>query len=393
MINILEFVYDSDTKPSVGGRNGYVFNIIESLKDNENVMVHTLHSESQIIKSDKVPNFVKSLTKIIRENHKINSFIKGDYTINDINAYDIIHFERSIDLYQYRKCLKNFNGKVVLTDHSPIPPFSEWYENYYSDFAKKFGGKKVVERYKKCLEEAYYLTDYILFPCENADDAYPKYWENYPRIKTDNKNKYVYLPTGSVSQRMDIDKPCVRKEHGCDDKFVACYVGRHNYSKGYDILIDIGTQFLVDKSNQMIVCGNEGPFFAPKLSNWKEIGWTKEANKFISMSDVFILPNRETYFDLVMLEVLSIGQIVVASRTGGNKFFEKYNNIGVFLYDTVEEANEILLNIKSMRESERELLRENNRKLYAKLFTVEEFGKRYESFYCDVVADKVRKNY
>jgi len=393
MIKVLEFVYDNDVKPSMGGRNGYVYNIMQCFKDSNDITIHALHRENKFIRPDRIPKFIKSLTKVYRDNHNIDLFIKGDYQIKEMDSYDVIHFQRSIDLFQYRKCLNNFKGKVVLTDHSPIPPFSEWYENYYSNFTKKFGGKKLVERYKMCLEEAYYTADYILFPCENADDAYAKYWENYPKIKSDNLHKYVYLPTGSVSKKIDIDKAAVRENLDCVDKYVACYVGRHNYSKGYDILKEIGKEFLQDETNCMIVCGKEGPFYAPQINNWKEVGWTQEANKYIFAADVFILPNRETYFDLVMLEVLSIGQIVVASRTGGNKFFEKFQDIGVFLYDTKEEANCILRKIKNMNEEEREMLREKNRLLYRKLFTVEAFGKRYFNFYKDVVNGNVHENY
>lgn len=67
-----------------------------------------------------------------------------------------------------------------------------------------------------------------------------------------------------------------------------------------------------------------------KDSRWKEVGWTNDSQSIIAASDVFVLPNRETYFDIIMLEVLSCGKIVIASRTGGNKYFEKIGAKGVF---------------------------------------------------------------
>ena len=43
--------------------------------------------------------------------------------------------------------------------------------------------------------------------------------------------------------------------------------------------------------------------------------WTNDPHSLINASDMFILPNKETYFDLIMLEVLSMGKIVLATNT------------------------------------------------------------------------------
>lgn len=84
---------------------------------------------------------------------------------------------------------------------------------------------------------------------------------------------------------------------------------------------------------------------------------------------MFVLPNRETYFDLVMLEVLSLGKIVVASRTGGNKYFEKMNVNGVLLYDTIDEAVEILEEINKMDLITRNKLEKSNLEFFEKNLT------------------------
>ena len=89
------------------------------------------------------------------------------------------------------------------------------------------------------------------------------------------------------------------------------------------------------------------------------------------------MPNKETYFDLVMLEVLSLGQIVVASYTGGNKYFAKYENSGIFLYNNNTEAENIISQIIKMSEEKRKELRKKNLELYKAEFTNEAFAKRY----------------
>ena len=57
-------------------------------------------------------------------------------------------------------------------------------------------------------------------------------------------------------------------------------------------------------------------------------------NRLVSSSDIFILPNKETYFDLVTLEVMREGTSYSYVQTGGNKFFERYGEeYGIFLYN------------------------------------------------------------
>ena len=127
----------------------------------------------------------------------------------------------------------------------------------------------------------------------------------------------------------------------------------------------------------MFIAGTEGPLYHLEHNRWIEVGWTKDPGSVIQASDVFVLPNKETYFDLVMLEVLSLGQIVVASYTGGNKYFAKYENSGIFLYNNNTEAENIISQIIKMSEEKRKELRKKNLELYKAEFTNEAFAKRY----------------
>lgn len=46
--------------------------------------------------------------------------------------------------------------------------------------------------------------------------------------------------------------------------------------------------------------------------------------------DVFVLPNRQTYYDLILLEVMRAGKPVLLTTTGGNKHFLGYKDTGLF---------------------------------------------------------------
>lgn len=95
----------------------------------------------------------------------------------------------------------------------------------------------------------------------------------------------------------------------------------------------------------------------------------------MAAADIFVLPNRETYFDLIMLEALSLGTIVVASNTGGNKHF--VNDKGVFLYDDISKAVDIILNIWKMSPKEKNELNENNKKVFENQYDIAVFANNY----------------
>lgn len=135
----------------------------------------------------------------------------------------------------------------------------------------------------------------------------------------------------------------------------------------------------------MSIAGREGPLTRLENPSWIEIGFTKDPYSLISAGDVFVLPNNETYFDLVMIEVLSLGKIVIASRTGGNKYYEKAGAKGVFLYDTLAEAEELVDKVKAMSKEERKKLEKENRCFYEKYLTSTVFYENYKKMVNEVV--------
>jgi len=119
--------------------------------------------------------------------------------------------------------------------------------------------------------------------------------------------------------------------------------------------------------------------------SWIEIGFTKDPYSLVSAGDVFLLPNNETYFDLVMIEVLSLNKIVIASRTGGNRFYEKAGAKGVFLYDTLAEAEELINRVKAMSPEEKLDLERENRDFYKKHLTSKVFFENYKKMIVEIM--------
>ena len=162
------------------------------------------------------------------------------------------------------------------------------------------------------------------------------------------------------------------------DAFVVSYVGRHNSIKGYDILKKIGEDILRKHDNvYFLIAGREEPMQGLDNKRWIEVGWTDDPHSLIAASDVFVLPNRETYFDLVMLEVLSLGTIIVANNTGGNKYFSKTNTNGIILFNGITESVRQIETVMQIDMDAKNKMMECNKKLFNEQFSLDVFANNY----------------
>ena len=326
-----------------------------------------LHKKGRIITS-RLPKWLNEFHRLIRDiNRRSKLLNEKDYAPKrNLSQYDIIHFHDSRSMFLERENLKDFKGIVLYQTHSPLPwgqeqcqDLSPWYSRMISNIVEKH---EAIDKY--CFKRA----DYIIFPCEEAEEPYADNWPFFKEFKLKHSEKFRYVLTGIMQAKAVIKREDILAKYDIPKNgFVISYVGRHNSVKGYDILKEIASKyFKIDENAWVISAGLESPFTRLKHPRWKEIGFTNDPHSLISATDVFILPNRVTYFDIVMIEILSLGQIVIASRTGGNKVFEKMNLEGVLLYDTIDEAVNLIAKVKNMTIEEKEKLRVGNIDFYKK---------------------------
>lgn len=346
---------------------------MEKRKDNTLEFTHvnshyeSIHKKGRYITS-KLPNWFNNFHRTIRSILNRRKFLMGKEIADqkDFSQYDIIHFHQSDHMYLERENLKKYKGIVIYQSHSPLPFGQEQccdISNLYSMCIPHMR-KRYEEIDKFCFERA----DYIIFPCEEAEEPYIENWPYFKIFKKANKNKFRYVLTGIPHCKAKKTREDVLMSYNIpSDGFVISYVGRHNTVKGYDILKDIAADYFnIDDNAWVISAGLESPFRRLEHPRWKEIGFTNDPHSLIYASDVFILPNRVTYFDIVMLEVLSLGKIVIASRTGGNKYFERMGLDGVLLYDNKEEAINQLVRVRKMSSEERLKLGCKNKEFFDK---------------------------
>lgn len=294
----------------------------------------------------------------------------------DYSSYEAIHFHSTEDLYLHRNALKSYTGRVVLTSHSPLVYHKELIDRLNPKDAKTY--EEDLKNLAVIDEYAFERADSVIFPCPEAEEPYFHTWEKYQDLRDEHKMHYV--PTGIAPVRARTGRKELRAHYGIpEEAFVVTYIGRHNTIKGYDVLQRVASELLTDEDVWFLVAGKEGPLFGLDHPRWVEVGWTNDPYSVIAAADVFVLPNCETYFDLVLLEALSLGQVVVASHTGGNIFFEKFGCPGIQLYDTPEGMVELVRRVQSANEDERTAWRVECKSLYEREFTVETFTQSYDT--------------
>lgn len=364
-----------------GGPPTYLFNLshgLGSMENNNEINVsflsNILNYKSESSKGKKAVNIFKIFSpRILSDNLRILNYLlqlrkfKPELLVDQINKFEAIHFHQSIDIYKNRKILKHFKGKVFLTSHSPKPAWTETIEDIYN-----LPLSKTFPIFRKILEDmdiwGFKRADVLIFPCAEAIEPYLN-WERY-KTEIHTLSKYKYLQTGIPKASFKRDRLSIRKELNIpENAIVFSFIGRHSTIKGYDLLLELGKSILSKHPNVFfLIAGKEEPLKGMDHKNWIEVGWTDDPHSFVNASDVFILPNRQTYFDLVLLEILSIGKTIILSETGGNKHFKKYLNSGMFFFENnnlgslekaVTESIECSSNHNSLGELNQSIFLEN----------------------------------
>lgn len=384
MKNILVYLADGILAPK-GGPVGYNYHLKKQLERMNVKNVHYIHSDGGFSKqSQSFVNKIKNkrlryVALIIKSVVKKFTYLYGfsHRSLVDLTPYDIVHFHSPMDMYMVRDSLKKYKGTVVLTSHTPTVSHKE-----IIDILTEWERRHMMWYYKKLADIDYYAfmrADYIFFPCEEAEEPYYNNWDKYKEVKDAKRDRYRYLLTGTCQCTAKRSTQDIRSQYNIPmDAFVVSYVGRHNSIKGYDILKEIGEDILRKHDNvYFLIAGKEEPLQGLDNKRWIEVGWTDDPHSLIAASDVFVLPNRETYFDLVMLEVLSLGTIIVANNTGGNKYFSNTNTNGIILFNGITEAVRQVELVMQIDKDSKNRMMENNKKLFNEQFSLDVFANNY----------------
>ncbi len=252
---------------------------------------------------------------------------------NLLKKYDFVHIHWAQEILQTFSNFNNGKTKVILTTHTPEPLFDE--------LAGRFGVQVLLKRlpfirnfFLKKEVEAYKNANFVMFPTLEAKEPYTNRSPYHKAVLKQIEDKTFYVPTA-----INHLKVAPENKHYLDalkiseNALKVCYVGRHNEIKGYDFLQKIALHTWKNNPNIFfIIGGKEEPLKGLNDKRWIELGWVT-TYELLNEIDVFILSNKETYFDIILLEVLRQGVPVLITKTGGNKWFERKNISGIHCFD------------------------------------------------------------
>lgn len=291
-----------------------------------------------------------------------------------LNGKKMIHFHSIYDIYgavYYGK----YQGVKILTMHAPEPIADEVVASLQEEYNTDYSFPRVREWELSIQEKACQMADAFIFPCQECEELYEK-WPFFEKNKGKKRIEYVY--TGTIPTIVEKNSSIMREELGIpDDEVVFIYCGRHSKVKGYDLLLKAFES--IDEKVQVVCAGKINKEITyPDSENWHELGWREDMPDILSMGDILVLPNRNTYFDLVALEAMEKGKVILASNTGGNVALGKVSE-GVVLFHN-EDVSDLQDAMKKLAYLGRKQLREMgeiNKGVYQYHFSPEVFAVNY----------------
>jgi glycosyltransferase involved in cell wall biosynthesis len=379
-----------------GGPYSFLFHLKEGLKDKQHSIDFLSDNISDRQRKDepKSSGLLKKLIKPFLSQKLINdrramqwiNELAGDkiqIAPEYIHQFEILHFHETIDIWRYRDLFKNYKGKILLTTHTPKPYHLELIEDVWKITASGLS-ERIFEQLLEIDRYAHNKAYALVYACREATESYHLLWPGFTEII--NEKRIHYLPTGVKKQVAARSKNDLRKEFNMPaDAFVYCFTGRKSAVKGYDLFVNAAKTLLQKHRNiYFLVVGKKEPIPAMIHSNWIETGWTDDVQSCIAASDIMIVPNRYTYFDLSVLETLSLGKPVLLSNTGGNKYFKRFNSPGIFYHEpTVESLVTGMANCLDKKDSLGTYGLENEN-LYEQFFRCERFAADHITVYNDL---------
>lgn len=277
----------------------------------------------------------------------------------------------------------------ILTTHNPTKPTIEDMELTCRVVKWRNDDKSMFEYYLNERDKwAFTLADALLFPSQESMEGYFLRWAEFKDII---KNKPIYFAlTGTRTKPISIDKQTLRQQLQIPSNAkVLVYIGRFAKIKGFDTLLQSAKELIAKDSNLYFVAVGED---MPKQLNspqWIQISHTKTPQDYINLSDACLSPGRGNYFDLSMIEILSLGKPLICSYVGGARWLE--NKTSGVIYSQSQDADSIIKAVerfKSLSTQEVAKMSQDNLALYKKHLTRDNFQKQY----CQAV-DKIHNDF
>lgn len=198
------------------------------------------------------------------------------------------------------------------------------------------------------------------------------------------EQKIRVIPYGIDMSRFNPknDGSAFREKYGCEDSKLILSVGRLNYQKGFNYLIEAASEVLQSFPNAKFVIVGGGE----ELNSLKDLSTrlglsetivltgaipTAEMPEAYAAADVFVLPSIFESFGITLIEAQACGKPVVATRVGGAPEALQENETGIIVEPRdSEQLAEAITRIMTDEKTAR-IMGENGRKFVRTRFNLQ----------------------
>jgi glycosyltransferase involved in cell wall biosynthesis len=211
------------------------------------------------------------------------------------------------DIWSMSACLDLIGPeqKIILQSHCPELPSEE---------VAGQGAKKCDVVWTQSAERrAFARADVCVFPNKEARVIYDPIMEKETHVE--------YLLSGCQQMKSRYNLPL-------DPKYsYLLYLGRRNTIKGFDVALEAFKRaYGKDNNLRLILIGGGDPVAHPGVL---DIGRSEEAGSWLAACDYMVNSNRQSYFDLSVMEALSLGTPLIVACTTGHQFYARVNSSGI----------------------------------------------------------------
>lgn len=256
------------------------------------------------------------------------------------------------------------NGQlVILQSHCPELPSEE---------VKARDSSSVVDHAVTLRAQAWAFSraNHIVFPNEHAVSPYLTLVSNKARIH--------YIASGSADMNI-CDNSCAIPLDPSSINFL--FIGRRNSVKGYDYVLSAFIEARACRKDIRLFVAGSGN--KERIDGVVDLGLVPNPIQWMKSCDYVINFNRQSYFDLSLLEALSVGAPLILACTGGHKVFESLDTPGIIKIPKCDSSAlaRVFQSDAVVRRVDNEYATQSNRLLYESAYKAEDYRKRLVRYF------------
>lgn len=267
---------------------------------------------------------------------------------------------------------------VFLMPHSPTDHSSEIIEDLRGIWGNSTVWESLYRRIVRLEFEVFQNVKGVVAPCSNALESYFAQLMDYRSFLQ--KMPIYEVKTGVQGLKATESRSKVLEHWGIPpDARIVGYFGRKHPHKGFDLFVR-AAELAYEKGwgGVWFVSAGEGFLPSPKhLPNYVDLGYlnAEQLANAVAAVDLVVVPNRVSYFDLLILEAMSVGKVVLTTPVGGNVCF---GAPGIIFVERVS-AEDVLRGIEKLL-SQYDLLESlgrANRTIFEREYNLFAFARRH----------------